>query len=261
MNGSRALGPATVTVANDEDWYNHVNSYKASSSKKKVAEFIDFTAKKQLMEKHGITEAELTPYIWEHALNSLEYKDRVTLAKWAVADNKPTTDLERYTVEYFKYLVFQIEDTRGILIAKDDENVLFDLADWSDITQRMETFDPILNERFFTEPLSLPKIVGFFGGFKTGISVFKIKQFLLKRNNPGAYLMQEAKGDIIVLLNNVLKSANIPIQYEAETTTKMSKIALGIILEVVMRKIASRKKPWFMRQEMANYNKIQRLKI
>ena len=261
MNGSRALGPATVTVANDEDWYNHVNSYKASSSKKKVAEFIDFTAKKQLMEKHGITEAELTPYIWEHALNSLEYKDRVTLAKWAVADNKPTTDLERYTVEYFKYLVFQIEDTRGILIAKDDENVLFDLADWSDITHRMETFDPVLNERFFAEPLSLPKIVGFYGGFKTGISVFKIKQFLLKRNNPGAYLMQEAKGDIIVLLNNVLKSANIPIQYEADTTTKMSKIALGIILEVVMRKIASRKKPWFMRQEMANYNKIQRLKI
>ena len=73
--------------------------------------------------------------------------------------------------------------------------------------------------------------------------------------------MQEAKGDIIVLLNNVLKSANIPIQYEAETTTKMSKIALGIILEVVMRKIATMKKPWFMRQEMANYNKIQRLKI
>ena len=261
MNAARALGPATVTVANDEDWYNHVNSYKASSSKKKVAEFIDFTAKKQLIEKHGITEADLTLYVWEHALNSLEYKDRVTLAKWAVADNKPTTDLERYTVEYFKYLVFQIEDTRGILIAKDDENVLFDLADWSDITQRMETFDPILNERFFTEPLSLPKIVGFFGGFKTGISVFKIKQFLLKRNNPGAYLMQEAKGDIIVLLNNVLKSANILIQYEADTTTKMSKIALGIILEVVMRKIASRKKPWFMRQEMANYNKIQRLKI
>jgi hypothetical protein len=261
MNGSRALGPATVTVANDEDWYNHVNSYKASSSKKKVAEFIDYTAKKQLMEKHGITEAELTPYIWEHALNSLEYKDRVTLAKWAVTENKPSTELERYTVEYFKYLVFQIEDTRGILIAKDDENVLFDLADWSDITHRMETFDPVLNERFFTEPLSLPKIVGFYGGFKTGISVFKIKQFLLKRNNPGAYLMQEAKGDIIVLLNNVLKSANIPIQYEAETTTKMSKIALGIILEVVMRKIASRKKPWFMRQEMANYNKIQRLKI
>lgn len=261
MNAARTLGPATVTVANDEDWYNHVNSYKASSSKKKVAEFIDFTAKKQLMEKHGITEAELTPYIWEHALNSLEYKDRVTLAKWAVTENKPSTDLERYTVEYFRYLVFQIEDTRGILIAKDDENVLFDLADWSDITHRMETFDPVLNERFFTEPLSLPKIVGFFGGFKTGISVFKIKQFLLKRNNPGAYLMQEAKGDIIVLLNNVLKSANIPIQYEAETTTKMSKIALGIILEVVMRKIASRKKPWFMRQEMANYNKIQRLKI
>jgi hypothetical protein len=261
MNAARALGPATVTVANDEDWYNHVNSYKASSSKKKVAEFIDFTAKKQLMEKHGITEAEMTPYVWEHALNSLEYKDRVSLAKWAVADNIPSTDLERYAVEYFKYLVFQIEDTRGILIAKDDENVLLDLADWSDITHRMETFDPVLNERFFTEPLSLPKIVGFFGGFKTGISVFKIKQFLLKRNNPGAYLMQEAKGDIIVLLNNVLKSANIPIQYEAETTTKMSKIALGIILEVVMRKIASRKKPWFMRQEMANYNKIQRLKI
>jgi len=261
MNVARALGPATVTEANDEDWYNHMNSYKASSSKKKVAEFIDYTAKKQLMEKHGITEAELTPYIWEHALNSLEYKDRVTLAKWAVTENIPTTVLERYVVEYFKYLVFQIEDTRGILIAKDDENVLFDLTDWSDITYRMETFDPVLNERLFAEPLSLPKIVGFFGGFKTGISVFKIKQFLLKRNNPGAYLMQEAKGDIIVLLNNVLKSANVPIQYEADTTTKMSKIALGIILEVVMRKIASRKKPWYMRQEMANYNKIQRLKI
>ena len=261
MNVSRALGPATVTEANDEDWYNHMNSYKASSSKKKVAEFIDYTAKKQLLEKHGIIEADLMPYIWEHALNSLEYKDRVTLAKWAVAENKPTTDLERYTVEYFKYLVFQIEDTRGILIAKDDENVLFDLADWSDISYRMETFDPVLNERLFAEPLSLPKIVGFFGGFKTGISVFKIKQFLLKRNNPGAYLMQEAKGDIIALLNTVLKSANIQIQYEAETTTKMSKIALGIILEIVMRKIASRKKPWFMRQEMANYNKIQRLKI
>ena len=261
MNVARALGPATVTEANDEDWYNHMNSYKASSSKKKVAEFIDYTAKKQLLEKHGIIEADLMPYIWEHALNSLEYKDRVTLAKWAVAENIPSTNLERYTVEYFKYLVFQIEDTRGILIAKDDENVLFDLADWSDISYRMETFDPVLNERLFTEPLSLPKIVGFFGGFKTGISVFKIKQFLLKRNNPGAYLMQEAKGDIIVLLNNVLKAANIQIQYEAETTTKMSKIALGIILEIVMRKIASRKKPWFMRQEMANYNKIQRLKI
>ena len=65
----------------------------------------------------------------------------------------------------------------------------------------------------------------------------------------------------MLFLRLLLSAANLQIQYEAETTTKMSKIALGIILEVVMRKIASRKKTWFMRQEMANYNKIQRLKI
>jgi hypothetical protein len=103
--------------------------------------------------------------------------------------------------------------------------------------------------------------VGFFGGFKTGVPVFKIKQLLLKRNNPGAYLMNEAKGDIITLLNNVLKYAHINVEYEADITIKMTKVALGIILEIIMQSITDDDNVWFMRQEKANYNKIQKLKL
>jgi hypothetical protein len=73
--------------------------------------------------------------------------------------------------------------------------------------------------------------------------------------------MQEAKGDITTILNSVLKYAGIKVQYDAATTVKMSKIALGIILEIVMMDHTTRENVWYMRQEMANYNKIQKLKL
>jgi hypothetical protein len=59
----------------------------------------------------------------------------------------------------------------------------------------------------------------------------------------------------------VLKYAGIKVQYDAATTVKMSKIALGIILEIVMMDHTTRENVWYMRQEMANYNKIQKLKL
>ena len=268
MVTSRALGAPLEIQPNDEDWYNHMNNFKAVPSKKKPKDFADYTAKKMLLENHGIDEQALTPYIWDHALNTLDYKDRVTLAKWVFSESPKTTDLEKHVEQYFKYLVFKVDEIEGIVIAKDDENILFNLADWTEMPYKQETFDLEYRERFFVEPTKFPKIVGFFGGFKTGYPVFKIKQLLLKRNNPGAYLMQEAKGDITTILNSVLKYAGIKVQYDAATTVKMSKIALGIILEIVMMnhtprdvEIDQRDNVWYMRQEMANYNKIQKLKL
>jgi hypothetical protein len=268
MVTSRALGAPLEIQPNDEDWYNHMNNFKAVPSKKKPKDFADYTAKKMLLENHGIDEQALTLYIWDHALNTLDYKDRVTLAKWVFSESPKTTDLEKHVEQYFKYLVFKVDEIEGIVIAKDDENILFNLADWTEMPYKQETFDLEYRERFFVEPTKFPKIVGFFGGFKTGYPVFKIKQLLLKRNNPGAYLMQEAKGDITTILNSVLKYAGIKVQYDAATTVKMSKIALGIILEIVMMnhtprdvEIDQRDNVWYMRQEMANYNKIQKLKL
>ena len=268
MVTSRAIGAPLEIQPNDEDWYNHMNNFKAVPSKKKPKDFADYTAKKMLLENHGIDEEALTLYIWDHALNTLDYKDRVTLAKWVFSESPKTTDLEKHVEQYFKYLVFKVDEIEGIVIAKDDENILFNLADWTEMPYKQETFDMEYRERFFVEPTKFPKIVGFFGGFKTGYPVFKIKQLLLKRNNPGAYLMQEAKGDITTILNSVLKYAGIKVQYDAATTVKMSKIALGIILEIVMMnhtprdiEIDQRDNVWYMRQEMANYNKIQKLKL
>jgi hypothetical protein len=262
MVSGRALGPPVEIEANDEDWYNHINSYKAVPSKKAPKDFTNYTAKQQLLEKHDIDDEKLKLYIWDHALNTIEYKDRVILAKWAFSDSPKTTDIEKYIVKYFEYLVFTMDEITGILIAKNDDNILFNLADWTEMPYKHETFDPVIKERFFVEPTDFPKIVGFFGGFKTGFPVFKIKQLLLKRNNPGAYLMQEAKGDIATLLNSVLRYYSInPVRYEPELTIKMTKNALGIILEIVMQSITTREDVWFMRQEMANYNKIQKLKL
>lgn len=258
---SRALAPSAEIEANDEDWYNHMNNYKAVPNKKKPKDFADNTAHKLLSKLHNIGEEQLTRYIWNHALNTLEYKDRILLAKWAFSDSPKTTDLETHIVDYFRYLVFTMEDITAIIIANNDDNILFNLADWTEMPYKHETFDPVIKERFFVDPTEFPKIVGFFGGFKTGMPVFKIKQLLLKRNNPGAYLMNEAKGDIISILNSVLKYAHIEARYETELTTKMTKVALGIILEVIMQSITTRENVWYMRQEMANYNKIQKLKL
>jgi hypothetical protein len=258
---SRALAPSAEIEANDEDWYNHMNNYKAVPIKKKPKDFADNTASKLLTKIHNIGEEQLTRYIWNHALNTLEYKDRISLAKWVFNDSPKTTDLETHIADYFRYLVFTMEDINAIIIANNDDNVLINLADWSEMPYKHETFDPVIKERFFVDPTKFPKIVGFFGGFKTGMPVFKIKQLLLKRNNPGAYLMNEAKGDIISILNSVLKYAHIEARYETELTTKMTKVALGIILEVIMQSITTRENVWYMRQEMANYNKIQKLKL
>jgi hypothetical protein len=258
---SRALAPSAEIEANDEDWYNHMNNYKAVPSKKKPKDFADNTASKLLTKIHNIGEEQLTRYIWNHALNTLEYKDRISLAKWVFSDSPKMTDLETHIADYFRYLVFTMEDINAIIIANNDDNVLINLADWSEMPYKHETFDPVIKERFFVDPTKFPKIVGFFGGFKTGMPVFKIKQLLLKRNNPGAYLMNEAKGDIISILNSVLKYAHIEARYETELTTKMTKVALGIILEVIMQSITTQENVWYMRQEMANYNKIQKLKL
>ena len=258
---SRALAPSAEIEANDEDWYNHMNNYKAVPNKKKPKDFADNTAHKLLLKLHNIGEEQLTRYIWNHALNTLEYKDRISLAKWVFSDSPKTTDLETHIVDYFRYLVFTMEDITAIIIANNDDNILFNLADWTEMPYKHETFDPVIKERFFVDPTKFPKIVGFFGGFKTGMPVFKIKQLMLKRNNPGAYLMNEAKGDIISILNSVLKYAHIEARYETELTTKMTKVALGIILEVIMQSITTRENVWYMRQEMANYNKIQKLKL
>ena len=258
---TRAIGEPIEIESNDEDWYNHMSNYKAVSTKKKPKDMMDYTALKMLARLHNIEVPELTLYIWNHALNTLEYKDRIILAKWAFSKSPKTTALEKHVVSYFEYLVFDMEGDRGILIANNDDNMLFDLLTWKEMPYKHETFDPVIRARFHVEPTDFPKIVGFFGGFKTGVPVFKIKQLLLKRNNPGAYLMNEAKGDIITLLNSVLKYAHVNVEYAAEVTTKMTKVALGIILEIVMQSITSEENTWFMRQEKANYNKIQKLKL
>jgi hypothetical protein len=258
---TRAIGEPVEIESNDEDWYNHMSNYKAVSTKKKPKDMMDYTALKMLARLHNINVPELTLYIWNHALNTLEYKDRILLAKWAFSKSPKTTDLEKHILAYFDYLVFDMDGVRGILIANNDDNILFDLADWKEMPYKHETFDPVIRARFYVEPGDFPKIVGFFGGFKTGVPVFKIKQLLLKRNNPGAYLMNEAKGDIITLLNSVLKYAHINVEYEADITIKMTKVALGIILEIIMQSITDTDNAWFMRQEKANYNKIQKLKL
>ena len=258
---TRAIGEPIEIESNDEDWYNHMSNYKAVSTKKKPKDMMDYTAVKILAQLHNIENPALTLYIWNHALNTLEFKDRIILAKWAFSKSPKTTDLEKHILAYFEYLVFDMEGIRGILIANNDDNILFDLENWKEMPYKHETFDPVIRARFYVEPGDFPKIVGFFGGFKTGVPVFKIKQLLLKRNNPGAYLMNEAKGDIITLLNNVLKYAHINVEYEADITIKMTKVALGIILEIIMQSITDADNVWFMRQEKANYNKIQKLKL
>ena len=94
--------------------------------------------------------------------------------------------------------------------------------------------------------------------FKDKNIVFKIKNISQKRNNFGAKCINESKGDIIRVINEVV---NKPL-YTEENTKSISKVGLSVILQILMAEYTLRpiksiqNKTYFLNPEESLLTKI-----
>jgi superfamily II DNA or RNA helicase len=216
----------------------------------------------------GFNDPNMKKYVMAHILDTLSHEDKLILAKRVFSNGfSPSNYTETHINEYFNYLLL---DEKVLVLAKDGENVFYRISNWSILTfgERQLMHDKI-NEKLYVDPLDFSNIIGFVAELSDDEKsmVFKRKDMTQKKNNWGAYLQNDnGKMPIIKKVNEILGMAGSPYCFDDEkcpeptrNTDDISKIAFAGIFELLIRKMNYENvsgKKWFLRPEIAIYNKI-----
>jgi hypothetical protein len=216
-------------------------------------------------------------YVMEHILDTLSHEDRLVLAKTIFApgfSGPGISELERHIVKYFNYLLLDEED-KILVLAKESENVFYRIGDWSQLSfGERRLLQDKMKDKMQINLEDYSDVIGFVAEFsdvdKTMVFKRKEMKHKQKQNNRGAYLQGDSsKVHIIKKLNEILSMAKSPFCFDDEKcpeptrdTDDISKIAFAGIFELVIRKLNDEKvddKVWFLRPEVAIFNKISKL--
>jgi superfamily II DNA or RNA helicase len=227
----------------------------------------------------GFDAPNMKKYVMEHILDTLSHEDRLVLAKTIFAPGFSTSlglsEIERHIVKYFNYLLLEDEEEKILVLAKESENVFYRIGDWSQLSfGERRLFQEKMKGKMEINIEDYSDIIGFVAEFSDvdKTMVFKRKEMKQKKkqNNRGAYLQGDSsKVHIIKKLNEILLMSNSPFCFDDEKcpeptrdTDDISKIAFAGIFELVIRKLNDEKvndKVWFLRPEVAIFNKISKL--
>jgi hypothetical protein len=182
-----------------------------------------------------------------------------------IYDQEPSrnTPLENKLKEYFDKKIMNHLSKKSIYLARNNAIAIYiQQAPFSKIwteaepIEYEEIMEIIKQNKMPRRPIN--KIIGFMHMFKDKNMVFKIKNISQKRNNFGAKCINESKGDIIRVINEVV---NKPL-YTEENTKSISKVGLSVILQILMAEYTLRpiksiqNKTYFLNPEESLLTKI-----
>jgi hypothetical protein len=211
--------PNFVIKSGSTDWFEHANRVFNT-----------------LSAIHEIDETHTMEHLLYYYLDTLEFENKMVLVS-NIYDQEPrqNTPLENKLKEYFDKRVIDHLSKKSIYLARNNAIAIYiQRAPFSKIWEEAEPiqYEEIMEiiKRNKTPRKPIHKIIGFMHMFKDKNVVFKIKNISQKRNNFGAKCINESKGDIIRVINEVV---NKPL-YTEENTKSIAKVGLCVILQILM---------------------------
>jgi hypothetical protein len=213
---------------------------------------------------HEVDESHIMEHLLYYYLDTLEFENKMILVS-NIYDQEPSknTPLENKVKEYFDEKIVDYFSKKSIFLARNNAiSIYIQKSPFSKIweeaepIQYEEIMENIKQNKMPRKPIN--KIIGFMHMFKDKNIVFKIKNISQKRNNFGAKCINESKGDIIRVINEVI---NKPL-YTEENTKSIAKVGLSVILQILMAEYTKRpiksieNKTYFLNPEESLLTKI-----
>lgn len=263
---------AEITEAGETSWTKVLNSTRGNK------DLIQY----YLVGIQGLTKEEIYKYAFEHIIDVLHYREKRILIEYlyessmvslnpskTMTQNKFNSIIEKMAYAYFEARKFEKMGLTGFLLARANKGViknvflLYENGEWKEEEPGdMIDFKQEFQQRMRKDVSRFNEAIGFMGYFKgrstTLTMVFKTKLLNMGKNNKGAYLQNEGKAEILKKYNALMTSTGK--QYSAADLNELSKVALAVLLEIVMRHYNYTNesgKIWTLSPEEAIYNGIE----
>jgi hypothetical protein len=231
--------PHKLSSSNKNDWYVNLNSK------------LDLVPSMVYLELHGIGKHTLKKQVVDHILDTLPHEDRLLIAKYVKQPGfniDTATPLEKHIAQYFDFLT--INDSCLVLAKSKGVNRFYNIHDWSE--KKVDADDEMYRERFFVDIDDLSDIIGYVEDEE-----FKI------RENRRVFSMKSSKTELISEMNEILKLSGSNFWYDIATSKdkkkrnsdNLSHIAFYAIMEMLIRKLNSFDKIWFLKPEQMAFMK------
>jgi hypothetical protein len=226
-----------------------------------------------LMQTHGLSRTQISNYAFEHILDTLHYREKRTLVE---AFHKGSINDSVYTPikSYFEQRMLKdvAGKTFGYLLLRVTKNVVKNVfllnegGVWiEEEPGDMVSYRELLRQRFGKDVSKFNALLGFMGYFKgrgtTWSMVFKTKMMNIGKNNKGAYLLNEGKAEILKKYNTLMDEVG-GIKATADQFADLSKIGLGLVVEILMRHyntMGALGHIWTLSAEEAFYNGVENI--
>jgi hypothetical protein len=228
-----------LSSSNKNDWYVNLNSK------------LDLVPSMVYLELHGIGKHTLKKQVVDHILDTLPHKDRLLIAKHVKQPDfniDTASPLEKHIAQYFDFLT--INDSCLVLAKTKGVNRFYNIHDWSEM--KVNADDKMYRERFFVDIDDLSDIIGYVEDEE-----FKI------RENRRVFSMKSSKTELISEMNEILKLSGSNFWYDIATSKdkkkrnsdNLSHLALYAVMEMLIRKLNSFHKIWFLKPEQMAFMK------
>lgn len=256
---------AEITEAGEGSWPKILNSTKSG---KDIIQYY-------LIGQHELTRDQVYAYAFEHIMDVLHYREKRILVEnfyepLFIGSKKPAySDIDDLIYDYFEKRKFVKAGLTGFLLARASKGIvknvflLYEDGEWKEEEPGdMLDFKQEVQQRMQRDVSRFNEAIGFMGYFKgrgtTMNMVFKTKLLNMGKNNKGAYLQNEGKAEILKKYNALMMQEGR--QYSIGDMENLSKMALAVMLEVLMRhynKVQKGGKVWTLTAEEAIYNGVE----
>jgi Helicase conserved C-terminal domain/Type III restriction enzyme, res subunit len=209
--------------AKDEDWYSLFNDVK------------------KYMLKMNVSESMLDKFLISHLCDQLVITDELSIINFLFSREENLNPFERKIYEHYNKLVFEKEDKKYIglidVVSKKEVMVLYVLhPEFIGVSKEIWKKATLIERESVTIPykkpnVSLSKIIGVMGFFKTNFQFKTLEIDGTKRSSTGALVENKGKTELIKILNYILGKD----YYTNENTKGYSKTFLAIVCELYLR--------------------------
>ena len=231
--------PQKLSSYNKNDWYANLNSK------------LDLVPSMVYLELHGIGKHALKKQVVDHILDTLPHEDRLLIAKHVKQPDfniDTASPLEKHIAQYFDFLT--INDSCLVLAKTKGVNRFYNIHDWS--VMNVNADDEMYRQRFFVDIDDLSDIIGYVEDEE-----FKI------RENRRVFSIKSSKTELISQMNEILKLSGSNFWYDIATSKdkkkrnsdNLSHLALYAVMEMLIRKLNSFHKIWFLKPEQMAFMK------
>jgi len=213
---------------------------------------------------HNIPEENIRRYAMHHLIDTLTVPQKIILL-----NNLTNNDCPEDIKNYFNGKIFENRELKGIVLYENNLYGVYVLNnetnEWATATNsQIREFDTAIQKNLGLNGAKINDLVGFMSQFKNGEIVFKTKDMTEAINNRGAKCNSAGKKDIMIRLNQIIKTdpyqkpEDEMYEYNNVNSASILKYGMCVILEMLMRHYNDNpvNRLWFFDIDRALSNKL-----